>query len=105
LGFKIPQIGSLDPWGSQLPYSYLSLKRSVDLFIDSENDTIIFFNSAVDIRNQFISLLENPKYVHEYIFKLDKNTILNLRLYPFLDINKNIVDGCNSMKFVKNNDI
>ena len=91
LGFKIPQIGSLDPWGSQLPYSYLSLKRSVDLFIDSENDTIIFFNSAVDIRNQFISLLRNPNYVYEYIFKLDKNTILNLRLYPFLDINKNIV--------------
>lgn len=84
LGFKDPLITKVDPFGNELPFYFLMLSRLVSKYIPVEYETTSTFNESTEMRMQLKSLLKDPTYVSSFTFKLDKFSILNLRLYPYL---------------------
>lgn len=83
-GFSKPYISFIDPFGTQLPFAFLSLQKPLNLYINMEGQTTMSFNNSKFLRDNYTANRSNLNHVPSATIWFDNSCLYKLRLFPYL---------------------
>ena len=82
-GFCDGFITEKDPWGKDMGFKFISLKRESAKDIVNSMTTHIELCKVIQLKNQYIMCLAQNINYSTFLFSFDENCIMHLRLLPF----------------------